>query len=372
MTQMTDEMPEPIRTGSNLLRSAVDDLPAAPTEEQLAMFACGLVTPEQARDVTEALTHSAFLRSRLLELKSHMEYAEESGEAQRSVLSAQPIIASVFREILRSAFTAFADWDKACSDTIQGHDESPLVWGCLKDVWSTLQGSQRKSMRYATSRSGSVDARGSQRAKVVVFPGHETAVLDVVRDDDDTVIAYAKFTTPYQQPREISLYLLEKDSGWIRLGSSLTFGSEWRCIVPSISRGIDLPVGPIESHYFALAEGRWVGEKRTVLLKLTESLSKKGQSRYLRLQLKGAPKVRGDRFYMTVVLPEDVRRDFAMGRLDAGVRLGQSAFIVLGDWKVSELPEGPEIELSSDMPLPGIPDCELDYHAGLQLSLGKA
>ena len=357
--------------GLDIVRAAKQVAPMVPTDEELALFACGWLNPDHAQDIMKVLMGSAKLRTRLLELRAHIAFAERGAIAQQQVLESEPVLKLVFGHVLKSAFEAFADWDRACADTLQGQNDSPAVWGGLKDLWSSIQ--RHRIVRVAASRSGTT--RGpeiAQKAKVVVFPGVETADLYIERNEDDVLHAYARFTRPYQHPREICLYMKEDESGWIRLGGSLTFGTEWRCSIPFVSRALDLPVGPLETHYFALSEGRWSGEKRTVLLRVTESFSRPDYSLILRLLLKGPATVRNGRFQMTVVLPEEIRGEFADGRLDAGVQLSPSMYLVLGDWKVGELADGTEIELSCEMPLADIPDCDLDYHAGLRLSLGRA
>lgn len=370
MTKKTEVTQETIDIASSLMYSAPTDMGHEPTDEQLALLACGWLSDEQASDVIEALTTSPKLRARLLELRSHVAYAEEGPASQKRILESEPTLSKVFGQILAVSFKAFSDWDKACSDAFQGQNACPAVWGSLRELWESIQ-SQKRVIRVAANRSGP-SSRSVTRAKVVVFPGEETADLFVERDENDVLHAFARFTRPYQHPREICLYMQEEGSGWVRLGGSLTDGSEWRCSIPYISRALDIPAGPLETHYFAITEGRWKGEKRTVLLRMTESLSRPDYSRFIRLELRGAAGVRDSRFYMTVVIPDEIRNEFASGRLDAGIQLSPSTYIVLGAWKVADLEDGSEVELSCPMPVPDIPDCELDYHAGLRLSLGNA
>lgn len=355
---------------TNQLRSAPIDFPTTPSDEQLARYACGWLGSEESNEIVAALTRSAELRKRLMEIRSYVPTAETNLETQGKVFEARPALRTAIEEALQTSIAAYANWDRACADAFQGQNESPVVWGALRQLWSNLRVKRAAVAKVAFARS-SESYCGPRRARVVVFPSTETADLIVERTDDDVLQAYALFTQPSQIPRDICLYMLEDEGGWVRLGGALTFGSEWKLSIPAISRALDLPSGPLEPHHFALTLGRWSGEKRTILLKVSDSVRRAMPSRIIRLQLKGAASIRNGNFHMTVVLPEEIRSEFYETRLDAGLQLSPSLYVVLGDWKMQELPDGTDVELVCPMPIDGIPDCELEYHAGLRLSINS-
>jgi hypothetical protein len=100
------------------------------------------------------------------------------------------------------------------------------------------------------------------RDLILVAPGNRTAELAISLDDSGQIRAEAWFGRAFETPTEVSLYLVEPSGGWAWLGSNLAQGNRWRLVTPGCQEMLDLPVGNLDGHCFALAEGRLTVRRR--------------------------------------------------------------------------------------------------------------
>ncbi len=348
-----------------LLASSKPDLSSAGVDETaLARFACGWVTSDEHAQVVVALTESAALRGRLIQMRRELLAAQRGVNEQADVLKRNSVLAKVMSEALKASFGVFSNWQESCqkawSDVGISADEKRSIRTGLLGIAERLR--TAGTPPYALTRSE------RRISSVIVQPGDNVAELSVTVEDDESLVAEAKFSHPYVDPKEISLYIVEPSGAWAWLGSSIANRSFWNLTTTGCAAMLDLPCGDLSSHWFVLGEGRWFGRRNTVSLYICDDLRHPNTSPHARLILSRAPMVSDGHFVIQFELPQAVRDAYADASLTLSVDLGSSAF-VLGNWHIQDLPTSREVELVA--PAPGLPDCSLDLHSSVSLCLRR-
>lgn len=347
-----------------LLDSALPgkDIPSA-SEEALARFACGWITPEESEQVIASLSSSRYLRSRLLEMRQRLAEAAATPEARREVFKQDAPLRRAMNAALKASARVLSKWGEACEmgqkKAAMSVEERRSLRAILMGVGMRIQDS---SLQPAFART-----RGAgQAARVVVEPGNVFAELSVHAEEDESLIAHAKFSKPFDEPREVSLYVVEPAGAWAWIGSNLAKGSSWSLQTPDFASMLGLEPGEVPTSCFALSEGRWLLPRGWVPLRISHELDSRGIASPTRLRLRKAPAVRDGNFAMSFEFPETLRETFIEDRLTLSISIGSATF-VLGAWPVRELPPSLEVEIKA--PSLGVPDCEFEMHSAICLML---
>lgn len=346
-----------------LLDSALEGKSMPPvSEEALARYACGWITPDEKDAVVAALITSSDMRDRLIQMTEALNYAGQSVNNRNEIFESDSALKRVMVAALKSTSRVLANWKEACT---QGLNHPELREEEKRSLRSLLKGMGKRiePLRLAPSFSAT---RGAQAAKVVVEPGDVFADLAVRVEEDDSLFAKAKFSKPFAEPREISLYVVEPGGAWAWIGSNLARGSDWTLSTPEYASMLGLVPGEAASHCFALSEGRWFAPRGWVALYINDELRGKKITSPTRLRLRTAPAVRHGNFVLGFEFPDSLREAFAQDRLTLSVDFG-GATLMLGEWNVRDLPPSLDVELSA--PSLGVPDGDFQMHSSMNLML---
>ncbi len=368
MTQLndTDLHPGTLAIVEALLDSSLEDRRPPPVnEDALARYACGWITPEERDSVVAALTASADMRARLIQMTESLRSAGQGVDDRNSVFESDSALKRVMVSALKSTSRVLANWEDACT---QGPNHPELRVEEKRSLRSLFLGMGKRVEPLRLSPSFSA-TRGAQTAKVVVEPGNVFADLAIRVEEDDSLFAKAKFSQPFAEPREISLYIVEPGGAWAWIGSNLARGSDWTLATPEYASMLGLVPGEAASHCFALSEGRWFSPRGWVALYISDQLRGKKITSPTRLRLRTAPAVRNGNFILGFEFPDSLREVFAQDRLTLSIDFG-GATLMLGEWNVRELPPSLDVELSA--PSLGVPDGEFEMHAAMNLMLRPA
>lgn len=326
-------------------------------EEALARFACGWVTEDEQDAVIAALTKSSGLRDRLLEMKAALERSQESAEARLQMTRDCGPLGRVLDEALRASMTAFSHWNEVCRHVQNaGSDELRTVRAELMKIGASLRSAP---VGFATTRADSL------QTLVLVHPGDVNAELTVWCDEKDTLFAKARFLKPFEEPKEVSLYVVEPGGAWAWLGSSVAVSSHWSLEAHGCSRMLDIPPGDFSSQWFTLAEGKYFAPRRTIKVRVGEEARTQSAAPYVHLRLWKGPEVCDGVFRIGLELPETLRESYLNAKLTAALDIGSTAYF-LGSWPLADLPEDRHVELA--VPLAGVPDAEMEIFSAVSLS----
>jgi len=344
-----------------LLDSTLDDSSQVlVSDEALARFACGWITPEESETVVTALTQSADLRARLLDLREKVRQAEAAPSARKQIFEKEKSLAHVMHEAFKASVKMLSEWTTAWSFESDvssfGIEEKRSLRGLLREIGNNMVST---SLQPAYSVS-----RGAQSSRVVVEPGNVFADISVMVAGDESLVARAQFSQPYAEPTEISLYVVEPSGAWSWIGSNITSGTRWLLKTPKYAAMLNLSTGDLAAHNFALSEGRSLTSRGWIALHINESLRDRGVPSPTRVRLRKTPVISNGTFAMSFELPERLREVYREETLTLSISIGSASY-VLGSWKVKDLPPTTEVELLA--PVEGVKDGEFQSTAGIQL-----
>jgi hypothetical protein len=354
--------PESAAIVTALLDSALDDSTSAwRDEEALARFACGWITPEESDAVIASLCSSSYQRSRLLQMRKSLNEAAVSPEARQAVFATDAPLKRTMLAALKTSAKVLSRWNEACEGarkkTGVSVEEKRSLRAIMTGIGMRLQESAMQPA-FAATRSS------AQAARVVVEPGNVVAELAVRAEEDQSLTAHAKFSKPFTEPQEISLYVVEPGGAWAWIGSNLARGSHWTLETPSFASMLGLEPGDVASNCFALSEGRWFMPRGWVPLRISNDLEMRGIASPTRLRLRKSPAIRDGILAMSFEFPDTLRQLFLEDQLTLSIAIGSVTF-VLGAWAVKDLPPSLEIEIKA--PSLGLPDCEFEMHSAICL-----
>jgi hypothetical protein len=118
MTPMNDSdlHPSTVAIIEALLDSALEGKVAPPiSEEALARYACGWITPEEKDAVLAALVTSSDLRDRLIQMTEALNYAGQSISKRNAIFESDSALKLVMVAALKSTSKVLANWKEACT-----------------------------------------------------------------------------------------------------------------------------------------------------------------------------------------------------------------------------------------------------------------
>lgn len=359
-----DLRPESAAIITALLDSALEDSTLAPVDEDaLARFACGWITPEESDVVIGALSSSDHLRARLLEMRRNLYEAGATPEARETIFEEDAPLKRVMTSALKSSVKTLSRWNEACE---KGRKKSGVCLDDRRSLRAILMGVGMRLQDSALQPAFATHRGAGQAARVVVEPGNVFAELTVQAEEDQSLTAKAKFSRPFANPQEVSLYVVEPGGAWAWIGSNLARGANWTLETPDFAAMLGLEPGELPANCFTLSEGRWFLPRGWVPLRISGDLDHRGIASPTRLRLRKTPAVRDGSFTMSFEFSEALRQTFIEDQLTLSIAIGSSTF-VLGAWPVQELPPSLEIEITA--PSMGIPDCEFEMHSAICLML---
>lgn len=330
-------------------------------EASLARFACGWATPEEADQVIEALIASSPLRNRLVEMRQRLLEAESSVEARVRVFEQEPVLGAAMKSALSGCVKLFANWNESC----RAGARHKLDREGQRSLGAALrQLSRRLSDNVAVPAFALT--RGAAHAKnILVEPGELRADLTVEVDQDESFRAHATLSQRPQEGKELSLYLVEPNGGWVWLGCNTVIGDQWMLDGGGFSALCNIPVEKITMENFAMAEGRFFQPRNWIPVWVSDQLRR---SRHIappgKLRSLKGPSIQGQQLHVEMEFPEALRLALNDAQMVMSVDLGATSFVV-GSWPVAQLPKSKEIVV--DAHLPGIPDCQLEYQSAVTL-----
>lgn len=356
--------PESAAIISALLDSVLDDYTHVQVDEEaLARFACGWITAEESDAVIAALSTSNYLRTRLLEMRKSLDEAAASPIARDEIFEKDGPLKRAMAAALKASVKALSRWNEACE---KGRKKSGVSLEDRRSLRAILMGVGMRLQDSGLQPAFASHRGAAQAARVVVEPGNVFAELTVQAEEDQSLIARAKFSKPFDEPQEVSLYVVEPGGAWAWIGSNLARGSHWTLETPDFAAMLGLEPGEVPSNCFALSEGRWFMPRGWAPLRISEDLAHRGIASPTRLRLRKSPSVRNGNFAMSFEFPETLRQTFIDDQLTLSIAIGSTTF-VLGAWAVQDLPPSLEVEIKA--PSMGLPDCEFEMHSAICLML---
>lgn len=363
-TDFPELNPETEAIMAALLDSALDDMThVAVSEDAIARYACGWVTPEESDAVVAALTTSSTFRARLLEMKADIRSAEQGPTERAQVFSRDSHLAEAMTSAFVSSMKLLSRWSQAWATREPQNltiEDKRSLYSLLANLGTRMQAN---TMQPAFARSG------RPPAKVVVEPGNVSADLAVRVEEDDSIHAQATFSKPYEEPKEVSLYVVEGGGEWTWIGSNVAKGSVWSLKTPQYASMLGLGEGDLASQSFAMSEGRGFMSRGWVGLDISEDLQARGAALPTRLRLKKPPMIVSGNLVISFEMPESLQNAYANENLTLAIVVGSASY-VLGSWKISELRAMPEVELRA--PAASMEDCAFESHSAIRLMIRPA
>jgi len=330
---------------------------ATPTEleSMLGRFVCGSVTDLERTLIIGALTFSADLRERMLEMRDELRLAASSLGSRPSVLEKDPILAMAVKSTLASMVDTYANWKAVCSEAFSREQNSGQRGVSFKQVLRQFEESLRPLPISATRGSGS-------SAVIKVEPGVTRADLSVVIDDEGNLDASAVLDPPYENQTDLALFALGHYGAWVYLGTSEVSAAQWNLRVERFSDHISYRPGALASSHFSLIEGQGLPSRNAIRL---QGPDEGDEAAAIWLNVTKRPAILKGRFTIGVEIPDEIRASLSGGILSSALELGPIPYVI-GAWNVDSLPNSNQWELTA--PLPDVGDCEFELLSAVSLS----
>ncbi len=199
--------PESAAIITALLDSVLDDVTHFQVDEEaLARFACGWITADESDAVIAALASSNYFRTRLVDMRKSLGDAAATPVARDAIFEKDAPLKRAMTAALAASVQALSRWNEACE---KGRKKSGVSLEDRRSLRAIMMGVGMRLQDSGLQPAFASHRGAAQAGKVMVEPGNVFAELTVQAEEDQSLTARAKFSKPFEEAQEVSLYVVE-------------------------------------------------------------------------------------------------------------------------------------------------------------------